>query len=88
MKTPIKLAVAATLAALLGTTAALADDPQLRARLDVQRTLDAKNERSTTIAVYSTRGLGESRVSKERAEVRVERHDTGRGTHYFYRPAR
>jgi hypothetical protein len=88
MKTLTKLTVAAALAAFLGSTAVFADDQQLQNRLAVQRAQAAKNQQTTTIAVYGTTGVGKKGERIGRAEKRMERHDTGRGTHYLYRVER
>jgi hypothetical protein len=87
MKTLIKLTVAAALAAMLGT-AAWADDPALQNRLALQRAQAERNKQTTTIAVYGAKGVGERVVRETRKDVRMERHDTGRATHYIYRPAK
>lgn len=88
MKTLTKLAVVAALAAMFGTTAALADDPALQNRLALQRAQMERNKQTTTIAVYGEKGIGERVVRETRKDLRLERHDTGRATHYFYRPAK
>jgi hypothetical protein len=85
MRTLTKLTVATALAAFLGSTTAFADDPQLQNRLAMERAYAAKNRQTTTIAVYGTTGVGKKGERIGRAEKHMERHDTGRGTHYLYR---
>jgi D-arabinose 1-dehydrogenase-like Zn-dependent alcohol dehydrogenase len=86
MKTLTKLTVAAALAAFLGTTAAFADDPQLQNRLTIYHAQAARNQQpTTTVAVYGTAGVGHRGEHIRHAGKRMERHDTGRGTHYLYR---
>ena len=89
MKTLMKLTVAAAMAAMLGTTAAWADDQALQNRLALQRAQAERNQRTTTIALYANgKGVGERRAKTERGQVRWERHDYGHGFHYFARPVR
>jgi hypothetical protein len=88
MKTLTKITVAAAMAAFLGSTAAFADDQQLQNRLAVERALAAKKQQTSTIAVYGTTGVGKEGERTDRAEKRLERHDTGRGTHEVYRVER
>ncbi len=80
MKLLTKLSLAALTAAILSPAAALADDQQLQNRLAIQRAQDAKNQRTTTVAVYGTRGVGRSeratddRRSDTRFELRSNAH--------------
>ena len=82
MKTLTKLSLAVALLATLGSTAALADDQQLRNRLDMQRAQDAKNQRTTTVGVYAgDRGLGRThrRADDRRSETRFELRSNAHG---------
>ncbi|MEO8351736.1 MAG: hypothetical protein ABI680_08390 [Chthoniobacteraceae bacterium] len=74
MKTVTKLSLSAVVAAILGTSAALADDPQLQNRLALQRA-QAATDHQTTIAVYAgDRGVGRSSSGSDdrRADTRFE----------------
>lgn len=84
MKTISKLALAAAVA-FIGTSAAFADDTQLRNRLDLQRRAMDRNE--TTIGVYAGRhGLGTARV--HRGETRFEFRFNAHGQRFgLYVPA-
>ena len=75
MNTLTKVSFLAAVAAVLGTTAALADDQQLQNRLAIQRAQDAKNQRTTTVGVYAgDRGVGRNyrRSVERRSETRFE----------------
>ena len=85
MKTLTKLSLAVAVLATLGTTAALADDQQLRNRLDMQRAQAAKNQRTTTVAVYAgNRGIGRSycRADERRSETRFELRSNAHGQQF------
>jgi len=81
MKLLTKLSLATIFAAVLGSTAALADDQQARNLRDIQRAQDAKNQRTTTIAVYGTRGVGRSEraMDHQRSDTRFELRSNARG---------
>ncbi|MEP6956576.1 MAG: hypothetical protein ABI883_07105 [Chthoniobacterales bacterium] len=75
MKLLTKLTLAAVAATLLGSGVSFADDQQLQNRLAIQRVEAAKNERSTTVAVFAgDRGVGRSAggADDQRAETRFE----------------
>ena len=79
MKTLTKLSLAATLVAALGTSAALADSPQLRTQLDTQRAQAAKNQ--TTIGVLAGgHGVGyQHKRGERRSETRFELRSNAHG---------
>jgi riboflavin biosynthesis pyrimidine reductase len=74
MKHITKISVAAATFAVIGTSAALADDPHLQNRLAAQQRDTQLNQRSTTIAVYANRqGVGQrSVIQDDRSDVRFE----------------
>jgi hypothetical protein len=68
MKSVTKLSFLAAALAALGTSAALADDPQLQSRLNMQRAQVEPVQRTTTIAFYSGhRAVGQREVSRNEA---------------------
>ena len=74
MKTISTLALAAAVA-VIGTSAAFADDQQLQNRLALQRAQNSQgSQRTTTVAVYGNhRGIGRSSTMQERrSESRFE----------------
>ena len=74
MKTVTKLSLIAATLAAIGTSAAFADDSQLRNRIDLQRQDAQRNQQSTTIAVYAGRhGVSQrSAMQDRRSETRIE----------------
>jgi hypothetical protein len=74
MKHITKLSILAAVVAGFGTSAALADDPQLQNRLALQRAQAQGSERTTTVAVYAVKGLtlGRADRTQERSESRFE----------------
>lgn len=71
--------VAATVAAI-GTSAAFADDQQLQNRLALQRAQMARNQQTTTIAVYAHRhGVSHRTMQAQRAETRFELRSNAHG---------
>jgi hypothetical protein len=85
MKTFAKLSLVAAVAAALGSSAALADDPQLQNRLAVQRAQAANEQRATTVAVYAAdRGVGRSasRADERNAGTRLELRSNAHGQTY------
>ena len=87
MKLLKKITLVAASAALFVSSAALADDSQQKQQLERQQAKAQRDERPSTIAAYGTWGVGNA-GTVGRAEVRLERHDVGRGTYYVYRPSR
>jgi len=74
MKHISRLTFLAAATAVFGASAAFADDPQLRTRLDVQRPDSERVQVTTTIAVYADRrGVIQRTVTQEeRNEARLE----------------
>ena len=85
MKHLTKLTLVAATAALFGTAAAMADDSQASNQRDLRQAQMQKENRPTTVAFYGKRGVGNARTVG-RAEVRLERRDDARGTHFVYLP--
>jgi len=82
MKTISKLSLIAAAIAAIGSSAALADDPQLQNRLALQRQEAERSQKSTTIAVYAhQRSVGRAvQRSETRFEVRTTAHGQTFGT--------
>ncbi len=78
----MKLSLAAALLATLGTGAALADDQQLRNRLELQRAQTAKNQ--TTIGVLAGgHGVGyQHKRGERRSETRFELRSNAHGQQF------
>ena len=82
MKTNMKFAFLAAAIAAIGTSAALADDPQLQNRLALQRA--QASQKSTTIAVYADRHgvVSRSAMQDKRSELRFERRMNAKGQEF------
>ena len=74
MKTVTKLSLIAATVAAFASSAAFADDSQLRNQIALQRQDARRNQPSTTIAVYAGRhGVSQrSAMQDQRSEVRFE----------------
>jgi hypothetical protein len=73
MKSIMKRSILAASVAVIATSAAFADDPQLQNRLALQRAQGAQSDRMTTVAVYANdRGVGRSAMQETRSESRFE----------------
>jgi hypothetical protein len=81
MKTLTKLSFIAATVAALGSSAAFADDSQLRNRLTSQEAQDSpRASNSPTVALYSTRnGVSGSASQDERPEVRFQLQSNSHG---------
>ena len=90
MKTITKLSLIVTAFAVLGSSAAFAGDPQLENRLALQRQAAERDQKSTTVAVYANRhGISQTAAtSSSRSEVTLMRRDAGRGTTFYFAPAK
>jgi len=85
MKFLTKLSLSTIFAAVYGSSAGLADDQQAKNLRDTQRADDAKNQRTTTIAVYGTRGIGRSSsmMDDRRSDVRWEYRWNAKGERFM-----
>ena len=91
MKSITKLSFITATAAVIVSSAAFADDPQLQNRLAMQRAqMTQENEAKTTIGVYAQgRGVGRSTTREMRSEARPElRSDAHGHTYRIYVPGR
>jgi hypothetical protein len=91
MKTISKLSLVAAAIAAIGSSVALADDPQLQYRLALQRQEAERSQKSTTVGVYAVKGLtlGRAESSKQRSEGRFEWRTPIKGQPYrVFVPAR
>jgi hypothetical protein len=82
MKLLTKLSLIAAVFAAIGPSAAFADDQQLQNRLALQRAQMARDQKTTTIAVYAgERGVGrkQARTNDQRAETRFELRSNAHG---------
>ncbi len=71
------------LAAVLGTSAAFADDQNLQNRLATARCQDSDAHRSATVAVYSNeQGIGRNDSPAQSPEARFELRSNGHGQVY------
>ena len=79
MKLLTKLSLIATTFAVIGTSAAFADNQQLQNQLALQRQAAQRNQ--TTVAVYGHhRGIGRSSTTQEhRSETRFELRSNAHG---------
>ncbi len=82
MKSIMKRSILAASVAVIATSAAFADDPQLQNRLAAQRAEAARN--TTTVAVYANeRGVGRSAARgaarNQRTETRFELRSSAQG---------
>jgi hypothetical protein len=83
MKNLSKFALIAATCATLGTTAALADSPQLQNRLIVNRQCVDANQQAMSVAVYNgQRGVGDTSLRPSNQTDRVDaRHQLRRDGH-------
>ena len=90
MKTITKLSLIAATFAVLGSSAALAGDPQLENRLALQRQAAERDQKSTTVAVYAHRhGISQTTATtSDRSDVSLMRRDGGRGATFYFAPAK
>lgn len=90
MKLLTKLSLIATTFAVIGTSAALADDQQLQNRLAVQRAQTSPSTPQTTVAAYANqRGAGRMNMSNQCSESRFELRSNAHGQTYgAYVPAK
>ena len=82
MKLLTKLALIAASFAVIGTSAAFADDQQLQTRLALQRAQAARAPQ-TTVAVYANqRGAGRMNMKNQCSESRFELRSNAHGQTY------
>ncbi len=80
-----KLTLSAAVLAIIGSTAAFADDAQLQNRLAAQRAQSPTSVLQTTVAVYAgQRGIGQSveATQEERTETRFELRTNAHGQQF------
>ena len=74
MKLLTKLSLIAATVAALSQSAALADNSTLRQQIDLDRQRMERNKKTTTVAVYTVKGIGHAESTNQR-----------RGSHYELR---
>ena len=80
MKLFTKLSLIATTFAVIGTSAALADDQQLQNRLALERAQASPPAQQTTVAAYANqRGMGRMNMNDQPAESRFELRSNAHG---------
>jgi hypothetical protein len=73
MKLLTHLSIVAAAIAVLGSSAAMADDSQLQNRLAIQNGQNSPQISSSTVALYSTRnGISSAATPAERSDVRFQ----------------
>ena len=80
MKLLTKLPLIAAIFAVIGTSAALADDQQLQNRLALQRAQTSPRATQTTVAAYANqRGAGRMNMNAQPSELRFELRSNAHG---------
>lgn len=84
MKSPFTLTLVTTIAMIIASSAAFADDQQLQTRQSNHRAQAAKQNQSATIGVHTHRGLGrsENATTERRTDSKFEVRSNAKGHQY------